>query len=64
MKTIVFVMILAWPGGSFPPHEEVMESLEACQAKAAETTKGYMDIDDTFRFVAGCRINSTKSDPA
>lgn len=63
MKTIIFVMILAWPGGQFPPDEEKMESLEACYAKVEKMTKEFADIDETFKFVAGCRVESKKLDP-
>ncbi len=64
MKVIIFVMILALPGMALPPFEEPMESLGACQARANEATMKYMGVDDDFGFVAACRIQSKKADPA
>lgn len=63
MKTIIFVMLLVNAAGSRPPYEELMESLEVCQAKVAEVTKLFMEIDDNFGFVAACRVQSIKSNP-
>lgn len=65
MKTIIFVMILATPtGGLLPTFEEQMDTLEACQVRAAEATANAMTKDEDFGFAAACRIQSKKSNPA
>lgn len=64
MKTVIFVMILVTQFGGRPPYEEPMESLEACQAKVDEVNKAFMGVDEDFSFVAACRVQSTKSNPA
>ncbi len=64
MKTIVFVMILAFPGGSMPPYEEPMPDLATCLKKVETSVKDFEQADETFRYVAGCRLESKKSDPA
>lgn len=65
MKTIVFVMILSAPGfGTLPPTTAPMASLEECYERVEKTTKAFAEIDnETFNFVAGCRIESRKLDP-
>jgi hypothetical protein len=59
-ETLVFIMLLAHPGGEQPPYTEPMETLEACLAKVAETHKSFLEHNETFRFTAGCIQNSAK----
>ena len=62
VKAFLFVIQLVLPTGPLPPETEPMPSLEACMERVAQ--KKFGDINDDFRFAAGCIQLSKKADPA
>ena len=64
MKAFLFVIQLVLPTGALPPETEPMPSLEACMARVVEAQKQFGEINEDFRFAAGCIQLSKKADPA
>ncbi len=65
MIEVVFAMTLVIAGASPPPHQEKMESLDACLKKVEAVTKDFAQItDQTFTYAAGCVLHVRKADPA